>query len=174
MKARFTQSFKLHAVEKALNRTEETSLMEIAETLGVGYSTLGKWIAKASNQELETVSGAILLSSKERRPQDWNLEERLNMVIVCGSLDDEAVSEQCRQQGLYPHHVKQWQQDFMSESKLNTTTTSRSALNELKRENSALKKELRRKDSALAETAALLVLQKKVNAIWGNDEADSQ
>jgi len=37
-----------------------------------------------------------------------------------------------------------------------------------------LKKELRRKDKALAETAALLVLQKKVRAIWGNDEDDSQ
>ncbi len=35
MKARFTQSFKLQAVEKALNRSEETSLGEIASTLGV-------------------------------------------------------------------------------------------------------------------------------------------
>lgn len=178
MKARFTQSFKIQAVEKALNRTEETSLLEIAETLGVGYSTLGKWIAKAREHEFETVSDDALSSlsrmTKERRPQDWNLEERLNRVIVSGSLDDEAVSKQCRQQGLYPHHVNQWQQDFMSGSKLNTTTTSRSALNGLKRENSALKKELNRKDKALAETAALLVLQKKVNAIGGSDEADAQ
>ncbi len=174
MKARFSQSFKIQAVEKALTRSKETSLSEIAATLGVGYSTLGKWIAKASNQELETVSEAILLSSKERRPQDWSREERLRMVIDCGSLDEAAVSEHCRAQGLYPHHLKQWQQDFMSETRLNNKATSRTALNELKRENNALKKELRRKDKALAETAALLVLQKKVNAIWGNDEEDSQ
>ncbi len=96
------------------------------------------------------------------------------MVIDCGSLDEAAASAYCRAQGLYPHHIKQWQEDFMSETRLNNKATSRTALNELKRENNALKKELRRKDSALAETAALLVLQKKVNAIWGNDEADSQ
>lgn len=162
MKAIFTQSFKIQAVEKALNRTEETSLLEIAETLGVGYSTLGKWIAKARKHELETVSDKTLMT-KERRPQDWRVEERLNMVIVCGSLDEDAVSEHCRKQGLYPHHVKQGQEDFMSETQLNNKTKSQSALNELKRENNALKKELRRKDNALAETAALLVLQKKVN-----------
>lgn len=165
MKARFTQSFKIQAVEKALNRTEETSLLEIAEILGVGYSTLGKWIAKAREHEFETVSDDTLSSlsrmTKERRPQDWRVEERLNMVIVCGSLDEDAMSAHCRAQGLYPHHVKQWQQDFMSETKLNNKTKSQSALKELKRENSALKKERRRKDNALAETAALLVLQKK-------------
>jgi len=32
----------------------------------------------------------------------------------------------------------------------------------------ALERELRRKDAALAETAALLVLKKKVRAIWGD------
>lgn len=167
MRARYTQSFKQQAVEKALNRTEETSLGEIAETLGVGYSTLGKWTAKARNHGLGAVSDETLSSLstmiKEKRPQDWNWEERRNRVILCGSLDEEAVGEQCRQQGLYPHHVKQWQQDFMSETRLKTKATSRTALNELKRENNALKKELRRKDKALAETAALLVLQKKVD-----------
>ena len=44
----------------------------------------------------------------------------------------------------------------------------------LKHEIKGLKKELRRKEKALAETAALLVLQKKVSEIWGNDEDDSQ
>lgn len=43
----------------------------------------------------------------------------------------------------------------------------------LRAENKALKKELNRKDRALAETAALLVLQKKVHEIWGNDEDSS-
>ena len=176
MKAIFTQSFKIQAVEKALTRSKETRLSEIAATLGVGYSTLGKWIAKASNQELGAVSDEAVSSlsrmTKERRPQDWSREERLRMVFDCGSLDEVAASAHCRAQGLYPHHIKQWQEDFMSETRLNNKATSRTALNELKRENNALKKELRRKDKALAETAALLVLQKKVNAIWGNDEED--
>jgi hypothetical protein len=35
-----------------------------------------------------------------------------------------------------------------------------------------LERELRRKDKALAETAAILVLRKKMNAFWGNDSED--
>jgi hypothetical protein len=36
-----------------------------------------------------------------------------------------------------------------------------------------LEKQLRRKDKALAETAALLVLQKKVQSIWGDADDDT-
>jgi transposase len=35
-----------------------------------------------------------------------------------------------------------------------------------------LEQELRRKERALAETAALLVLRKKAQAIWGEPEAE--
>lgn len=178
MRSRFTQSFKIQAVEKALIRTEGTSLLEIADSLGVGYSTLQKWIAKSRNHEFESVVDSELLSpttmTKEKRPRDWSLEERLNMVIACGSLDEEAISELCRAQGLYPHHVKQWEQDFVSGTTANTKAKNQSETKSLKNEIRELKKELNRKDKALAETAALLVLQKKVNAIWGNGEDNSR
>ena len=76
------------------------------------------------------------------------------------------MNELCRERGLYAHHVTQWRQDFISGSKV----PARSDAKGLKDEVRELKKELNRKDRALAETAALLVLQKKVRAIWGNDE----
>jgi len=107
---------------------------------------------------------------KEKRPQDWTLEERLNMIISCGALDKKALSEHCREQGIYPHHVAQWKLDFASGNKSDNKPISRTEVKSLKHENKALKKELNRKDKALAETAALLVLQKKVNEIWGSDE----
>ena len=47
-------------------------------------------------------------------------------------------------------------------------------MRQLSQQNQKLKRELTRKDKALAETAALLVLQKKVNAIWGRDEDSLQ
>jgi len=56
----------------------------------------------------------------------------------------------------------------------NTKVSTRADNKTLRQENKALKKELNRKDKALAETAALLVLQKKVNEIWGSDEGNSQ
>ena len=53
MNQKFTQAFKIQAVEKALSRAEGISLIEIAESLGVGYSTLQKWIVKSKNHQLE-------------------------------------------------------------------------------------------------------------------------
>ena len=52
MGSRYTQSFKIQAVEKALSRTESTNLKEKAQALGIGYSTLEKWIDKAEIRNL--------------------------------------------------------------------------------------------------------------------------
>lgn len=171
MRARFTQSFKIQAVEKALSRSEVTTLNEIAISLGVGCSTLSKWIVKARNQEFDVVSpDEINRMTQDKRPQDWTPEERLNLVVACASLNGEKLNEYCREQGVYPHHVEQWKLDFVSGRSPKGKVVSPSEMKMLKQENKTLKKELNRKDKALAETAALLVLQKKVNAIWGNDE----
>ncbi len=170
MNQKFTQSFKIQAVEKTLSRAEGISVLEIAESLGVGYSTLQKWIVKSKNHEFEP-SQAM---TQEKRPQDWNKEERLNMIIECGSLSEKAINERCRAQGLYPYHIKQWKEEFSNGLGMNTDIKKQTETKKLRHEIKALKKDLNRKNKALAETAALLVLQKKVNAIWGNDEDNSQ
>ena len=108
--------------------------------------------------------------SNDKRPQDWTLEERLNMVVLCASLSEEEVNTHCRAQGLYPHHIKQWKLDFIKDNVPKQKSVSPSEIKLLKHENKSLKKELNRKDKALAETAALLVLKKKVREIWGDDE----
>lgn len=111
---------------------------------------------------------------REKRPQDWSLEDRLAIVMACASLGEEEKSEYCRKQGVYPHHVNQWQLDFANGNSSSEKANARQEMKNLKNENKELRKELNRKDKALAETAALLVLQKKVHAIWGNDEDNSQ
>ncbi len=147
----------------------------MADDLGVGHSTLSKWIALARHQKLEPMQdNEDLRMTKEKRPQDWSAEEKLNMVITCAFLDEEKVSELCRERGIFLHHIKQWEQDFVSSQSASTRVSTRSDNKTLRQENKALKKELNRKNKALAETAALLVLQKKVNEIWGSDEGNSQ
>ena len=178
MRAIFTPSFRMQAVEKALGRSAGTSLREVAEGLGVGKSTLNNWIVKSRSHKLDSVSTDGMFRSnemvKEKRPQDWSLEERLAMVIACDSLDEQALSERCREKGIYPHHVKQWKLCFVDGATVSLRSRQDSESRNLKHKIHDLKKELRRKDKALAETAALLVLQKKVSDIWGNDEDDSQ
>ena len=177
MNSRYTQSFKIQAVEKALSRSKELNLAEVAESLGVGYSTLQRWIAQSRNQAFEPVQGNKILSSdrlmKEKRPQDWSLDQKLKMIITCGSLDDHEVSSLCREQGIYPHHLEQWKRDFANGNTKGKKRENNIDVKDLKHEIKTLKKELHRKDKALAEAAAILVLQKKVSAIWNNDEDDS-
>lgn len=178
MRARFNQSFKLQAVEKALSREDDISLSDIAKTLGIGNSTLSKWIFKSRNQTLESVSdnriSTINGTAFEKRPQDWTDKEKLNMLIRCGSMSEVEINQHCREQGLYAYHIKQWKDELASGVMTNKQTTNAAENRHLKSENKALKKELRRKEKALAEAAALLILQKKVQAIWGSDEDDSQ
>ncbi len=169
MKKRFSQSFKIQAVEKALSRSDETTQQEVADELGIGLSTLGKWIIKSRNNELEPLSSNTMTQNK--RPQDFSLEDRLELIIRCSSLDESQVSQLCREEGLFPHHIQQWKADFTTSQKASNNPTESK---KLKAEIKTLKKEINRKDKALAETAALLVLQKKVQAIWGCDEDNSQ
>jgi len=169
MKRKFSHEFKIKAVEKALNRDENTTLLTISESLGIGQSTLGKWLIKAKNNEL-TISSSKGIN-KEKRPQDLTLKERFDLVLKCASLNDTQVSRICREQGLYPHHIKQWELDFVSSKNNNAGASSnQSEVKEMKKTIKKLERELKRKDKALAEAAALLVLQKKVQDIWGENE----
>ncbi len=106
----------------------------------IGCSTLENWIVKARNQEFETHSTKEINGlSQDKRPQDWTLEERLNVVILSSTMSEEALSEYCREQGIYPHHVKQWKLDIVSSSEM-SKADSRSKMKALTQENKALKK----------------------------------
>jgi hypothetical protein len=108
------------------------------------------------------------MTTKEKRPQDWSLKERLQLIIASDELSDDATSELCRTQGLFPHHIKEWKQQFIAG--VPEESTKQTSIKTLRNEIKALNKDLNRKNKALAETAALLILQKKVNAIWGNND----
>lgn len=98
-----------------------------------------------------------------KRPRDWTLEERLQMLLESHGLEEEARHAWCREKGVFPHHLEQWRQDFSQGQDARSERVERKALKE---ENKRLQRELRRKEKALAESAALLVLQKKFQAFW--------
>lgn len=173
MTAPFTASFKQQAVEKALGRRPGVTLGDLAEEWGVGRSTVQRWIRESRTTPAIKTGYPSEPMKTEKRPQDWSIDERLAMVITCGALDDVGVSELCREQGIYPYHVEQWKTDFAEGASDKDKISERTEAKQLKQENKELKKALRRKEKALAETAALLVLQKKMDAMWGNDEDDS-
>ena len=78
----------------------------------------------------------------------------------CASMDPEQVSAWCRENGIFPHHLELWKKEF-TEKPPKPGSQNRTRIKQLTDENKSLKKELQRKEKALAEAAALLVLKKK-------------
>ena len=169
MSKKFTNSFKIQAVEKVLLRDKSTNVREIADSLGVGYSTIQKWVVSSKNNELTEIE---TMNNTEKRPQDWSASERLNIIIEAGGLSDEDMNSLCRLKGIFPHHIEKWKSEFSSVDSSSKKTVSNSETKHLKSKVKNLERELRRKEKALAETAALLVLQKKVNELWPQEEDD--
>ena len=103
---------------------------------------------------------------KERRPQDWTAEEKLDAILEYEKLNEEERGKYLRERGLHSIHIERWKEaivEGLKSSKLNKKDLREKRIKELE-------KELRRKDKALAETAALLVLKKKAQDIWGDPE----
>ena len=82
--ARSTQEFKVQSVEKALSRRADQTLKNIADDLGVGQSTLQRWIRLAKDNKLEKPESPM---SKEKSPQDWNKAQRLEAIMHCHSIE---------------------------------------------------------------------------------------
>lgn len=143
------------------------SVAQVARNEGIGLQTLYNWRDKAKQQ------GRPVPGNKST-PDQWSAEAKLATVIETASLNEAELGEYCREKGLYVEQVKAWKADS-----LRGFVSSREQEVEVKRQRQAdqkaikqLKRELREKEKALAETAALLVLRKKLNALWENDSED--
>jgi transposase-like protein len=84
-------------------------------------------------------------------------------------LSGEALNAWCREHGLFAHQLAEWKADFCKPSKPSNGREEASEMRALKAENQRLERELQRKEKALAEAAALLVLQKKYQALLGGE-----
>ncbi len=140
---------------------------EVAREPGVGRSTIGKCLKEHKQ------NGSVKLKSKEKRPKDWTAEERISAIIKAGCMNDEDRTAWCRKNGIFIHHLDQWKKDAISAVIPKANKNQLEEHKNLKKEISALKTDLSRKDKALAETAALLILKKKAQEIWGSNKQGS-
>jgi transposase len=98
-------------------------------------------------------------------------EAKLAILVETERLNEHELGEYCRAKGLYPQQLKAWRSAFVQSNSAAPSRAEREHSREQARELRALRSELARKEKALAEAAALLVLQKKARALWGEDEA---
>ena len=107
-------------------------------------------------------------------PESWNGENKLAVVIETAALNAEELAEYCRGKGLYVEQIARWREAAIAgaETQRPLSAAERRELLQDRKKIRQLEKELRRKEKALAEAAALLLLQKKTQAIWGASEDD--
>ena len=127
----------------------------------MNHYTLKNWMKKIPGEK-RSVSG-----SKEKRPQDWRPEEQLVALHESHGLEGEVLQGWCRERGLFVHHLTGWKDAFCAAGK--EAAPAARELGTLKGEIQQLKRELLRKEKALAEAAALLILQKKFQALWEDE-----
>lgn len=161
---RQSEGFKRAAVQKFHNRGSRT-VRAVARELGISDPLLHAWARRYA------ISSGM--SKADRRPQDWSAAEKWKTVIDFEKLDPEKQGEFLRGQGLHSDHIEAWKKSMQTglESGV-STASSRAELSELKAENKELKRDIHRKDRALAETTALLVLKKKADLLWGTEESE--
>ena len=138
---------------------ESAPLEVVARAVGVSATTLERWRAQALEQPMQQRS--------------WTAAARLEAVISTAALDETARNAWCREHGVYAQQLAQWRGS--ATQALAGPEEPRAGARQHqddRRRIKDLERELRRKDKALAEAAALLVLSKKAEAIFNKGEAE--
>lgn len=143
------------------------SVSELADEMGISQQTLYSWRNKA-RKEGQVVPGDGKSSAQ------WSSADKFAVVLETAAMNEAELSEYCRSKGLYPEQVAEWKASCMqaNASAQEITKANRVQAKQDEKRIKKLESELRRKDKALAETAALLVLQKKARALWGESKDD--
>lgn len=106
--------------------------------------------------------------------EQWSAQTKLAIVAETYSMTESELSHYCREKGLFPEQVQSWREECMQgfQSSKEREAEAKKQAKADKLEIKELKKELRHKEKTLAETAALLVLRKKLRAFYGEEPED--
>jgi transposase-like protein len=148
------------------------SAAALAQEVGISQPTLSRWLREAA-----TVVGVTKKKSKprgspseERRPSQWSAEEKVRVVLVAAAEAD--LGGFLRREGLHETDLARFREEVRSAAVAGLSPSKKPRNDEQKRIKE-LERELKRKEAALAETAALLVLRKKAGALWGEEGEDT-
>ena len=164
-----------------LSGNNALSANRLSQEVGISQTTLSRWLRSAGVVQPESFQdsrnaflkeGSIEKIMTPKRPKDWTPEEKLQAVVEASQLSEEDLGAYLRKKGLHESNLKQWRQEVLGALQNKVSGKKSSGKSAEAKRIRQLERELVRKDKALAETAALLVLKKKAQAIWG-DEDDS-
>ena len=157
-------------VRRRMSPPQRQSVAQISAELGIHVVTLYNW------RKAWRLQGEVVPAS-EKDPEGWGATDKFTVVLETAGLNATELSAYCRERGLFPEQVERWRQASQdANEKPVLTLKEQKELERLRaqdqKEIKRLKQELRRKEKALAEAAALLIASKKIQAFWGEDGDD--
>lgn len=163
---KYEDSFKHLILKKGMEGTK--TVKDICSEYGICPDSFYRWKKQA-------IANGDKIMTKKGNNKNWTNKEKLQAIKETASMNDEEKAEWCRKRGVYVHQLGIWEEDIISNADNNGDSTAkqrkyRHDLNKLKMEVETLKKDLNKKNRALAETAARLVLKKNLEAYFGEDE----
>jgi transposase len=164
--SKYSKNFKDTAIKRMMP-PNAVSVAQLCIETGVSDSALYQWKKDYRNR-------GIAVPSDQIKSDNWTAEDKLAVVIETASLNSAELSEYCRSKGLFVDQIQAWKCSALAGYQQNKQLNKEKIRNrhEDMKKIKNLESQLRRKDKALAETAALLVLSKKCEAIWGVNEED--
>lgn len=167
---RHSKEFKKNAVRKMLIPGNTAS--DVARELGIHPSQLFRWKQLLRDTAAPMPKQEIVDQQPARRPQDWTVEQKLEAVVESLKLSDAELGAFLRNRGLHKADLDEWHESVLKGARAelggpHVKSREGKRIRELERE-------LHRKDRALAEASALLVLKKKAQAIWGAEDDDTE
>jgi len=170
----YTDMFKNAMIQKMAG-PGAISASALSKQVDVPQATLSKWLRMAGAGSSYNFPNAheytkMAKIKGPKRPNDWSAEDKLKVVMESASLDDEQLGAFLRKKGLHQTHLEQWRLQMLDGLQNGFSKKNAKKKKSDAKRIRALEKEINRKDKALAETAALLVLKKKAQEIWGDED----
>ena len=168
----YSKAFRALMIQK-MTDPQRPAAQSLADEIGVSRASLYRWVSEADtleiavNAEPPSFTESMQRLTNMKRPQDWSAEEKLAAVLEAASLSEEEFGAFLRSRGLHEAQLQQWRDQMLVG--LEPKAAKRAETKRIQE----LERELRRKEKALAETAALLVLKKKAQTIWGDEDDDT-
>jgi transposase-like protein len=158
-KQRHTSEFREQALAKAFSRPGDQGIADVASSLHMNTATLKGWMKQATQAQRESPRSGV-------PAKEFTLAERLLALQETHGMSEELLNGWCRERGVFARDLSQWRQSFCTGGSSERRLEAAAELRQLKQAHAQLQREMMRKDKALAEAAALLILQKKVRALW--------
>ncbi len=162
----YSQAFKNNMVRKMTGR-HAVSANTLSKEVGVSQSSLSKWLREAG--KLGAMKNENSSPKQSKSPREWTFTEKLAAVTQAAKLSNDELGTFLRREGLHEAQLRQWidaVQAALSDMKPKSSKKARADAKRIRK----LEKELDRKDKALAEVTALLVLKKKLDALLGGED----